>query len=207
MRQHHVKGATMKSAPQPHIRMAPIHSLRPHPTNPRVHPESAISKLVHSIQEFGWTNPILVDADGRILAGHARLKAAERAGLTEVPVIDLPLSGEKADAYLVADNRLQQDTDWDYPVLFDLMKSLEQFDFSSAIGMDPDEWEKVLAREEEENQSPSSSRKVDRKTLIRAILLVDQVRCLEQALRQTGKTTRSEALMALCTHYLETKTP
>jgi ParB-like chromosome segregation protein Spo0J len=99
--------------------------LKPHPKNPRIHPDSAIEKLERSIKEFGWTNPILVSADGYILAGHARLKAAEKAGIEEVPVIYLPLEGAKAEAYLIADNRLQEETDWDFEVLTDSLERLK----------------------------------------------------------------------------------
>ena len=99
------------------VKMVNIDALKAHPMNPRVHPESAIDKLECSIKEFGWTNPILVSADGYILAGHARLKAAKQAGLKEVPVIHLPLEGAKAEAYMIADNRLQEETSWDYEML------------------------------------------------------------------------------------------
>lgn len=107
------------------IKTVKITDLKPHPRNPRIHPESAITKLVKSVQEFGWTNPILVSKDGYILAGHARLKAAEKAGLKEVPVIYLPLAGDKALAYMIADNKLQDETDWNYPDLKDLLQELD----------------------------------------------------------------------------------
>ncbi len=107
------------------VKMVNIDALKAHPMNPRVHPESAIDKLECSIKEFGWTNPILVSADGYILAGHARLKAAKQAGLKEVPVIHLPLEGAKAEAYMIADNRLQDETDWDYEVLKDLIDQID----------------------------------------------------------------------------------
>jgi len=97
-----------------------INSLKPHPKNPRIHPDSALEQLTKSIKEYGWTNPILVSKDGYVLAGHARLKAAEKAGLTEVPIIRLPLSGAKAVAYMIADNKLQDLTDWDFLKLKDL---------------------------------------------------------------------------------------
>jgi len=103
-----------------------ISELKPHPKNPRIHPDSAIEKLKRSIEEFGWTNPILVSKDGYILAGHARLKAAEKAGIQEVPVIYLPLEGAKAEAYLIADNRLQDETDWDYEKLENLLNSIAE---------------------------------------------------------------------------------
>lgn len=111
----------MKDKPALAVETVPVGDLKPHPRNPRVHPESALARLAQSIETYGWTNPVLVDKDNRVLAGHARLKAAERLGLTEVPVIRLPLSGKKADAYLVADNRLAELTEWDLPILKDFL--------------------------------------------------------------------------------------
>ena len=121
------------------IKTVKISELRPHPKNPRVHPDSAIEKLERSIKEYGWTNPVLVSADGYVLAGHARLKAAEKAGIEEVPVIYLPLEGEKAEAYLVADNRLQDETDWDYEKLKNLLQELDTGEIDlelTGFGMD-----------------------------------------------------------------------
>jgi len=122
--------------------------LRPHPKNPRVHPDSAIQKLVQSIEEYGWTAPILVSADGLVLAGHARLKAARQAQLPEVPVIRLPLEGAKAEAYMVADNRLQEETDWDWPALKDLLEELSAEDFDVELtGFETSEIEFLNSRE------------------------------------------------------------
>jgi len=121
------------------IKTVKINELKPHPKNPRVHPDSAIDKLVRSIKEYGWTNPVLVSADGYVLAGHARLKAAEKAGISEVPVIYLPLEGAKAEAYLIADNRLQDETDWDYEKLKKLLQELDTGEIDlelTGFGMD-----------------------------------------------------------------------
>lgn len=115
------------------LETAKIIDLKPHPKNPREHPDSAITKLSRSIKEFGWTNPILVSEEGYVLAGHARLKAAEKAHLTEVPIIRLPLSGKKAEAYMVADNKLQDLTGWDFPKLKDLLEELGTGDFDVEI--------------------------------------------------------------------------
>jgi ParB-like chromosome segregation protein Spo0J len=106
------------------IKKVDISSLKPHPKNPRVHPDSLIGKIQSSIKEFGWTSPILVSADGYILAGHARLKAAHKMGLRQVPVICLPLDGVKADAYMIADNKLQEGSSWDYERLAGLLQDL-----------------------------------------------------------------------------------
>ena len=99
--------------------------LKPHPENPRVHPESAITKLTRSVEEFGWTSPILVTRDFTILAGHARLKAAQKANVKKIPVIVLPLTGAKAKAYLIADNKLQEETTWDNTILRNLLMTID----------------------------------------------------------------------------------
>jgi len=127
------------------IKTVKISELKPHPKNPRVHPDSAIDKLVRSIKEYGWTNPVLVSADGYVLAGNARLKAAEKAGIKEVPVIYLPLEGAKAEAYLIADNRLQDETDWDYEKLKDLLQELDTGEFDLELtGFDMGEIEDLM---------------------------------------------------------------
>ena len=129
------------------VKTVKISELKPHPKNPRVHPDSAIEKLERSIKEYGWTNPVLVSADGYVLAGHARLKAAEKAGIEEVPVIYLPLEGAKAEAYLIADNRLQDETDWDLPKLKDLLQELDTGEFDLELtGFDMDEIEDLMTQ-------------------------------------------------------------
>ena len=135
-----------------------ITKLRPHPQNPRQHPDSAIDKLVRSLKEYGFTNPILISADNYVLAGHARLKAAEKAGLKEVPVIQLPLSGSKALAYMIADNRLQDETDWDFPKLAELFSTFDTGEFNLEItGFDLKEIEDLMTHESVEK--PKHKRK------------------------------------------------
>jgi site-specific DNA-methyltransferase (adenine-specific) len=130
------------------VEMVAISDLKPHPGNPRLHPDSAINKLVKSIKEFTFTNPVLLSADGIVLAGHARLKAAEKAGLTEVPVIRLPLSGAKADAYMIADNRLQDETEWDLVALKDILSILDTGELDLELtGFDLEEIEDMMTAE------------------------------------------------------------
>lgn len=142
------------------VKKVNINDLKPHPKNPRVHPDSAIEKLERSIKEFGWTNPILVSRDGYILAGHARLKAAKKAGLEEVPVIYLPLEGAKAEAYLIADNKLQDETDWDEDMLKELINEIDSQGVDLTItGFDLDEieelnFESIGYKEKEEKGNP-----------------------------------------------------
>lgn len=102
-----------------------ISDIKPHPKNPRIHPDSAINKLVDSINHYGWTNPLLISKDGFLIAGHARVKAAEQAGPESAPAIILELSADDAIAYMIADNRLQDETKWDMPLLDEVLKELE----------------------------------------------------------------------------------
>lgn len=137
------------------LKMIPIDEVKPHPKNPRIHPDSAIMKLEKSIAEFGFTNPILISKDGVLLAGHARLKASQKAGLKEVPYIQLDIEGAKADAYLIADNRLQQDTKWEKSVLKVLFEELEVQEYDLELtGFEIDEIDKMLGNEDEEEEKP-----------------------------------------------------
>jgi len=139
----------------------PIENLKLHPKNPRVHPDSAINKLAKSMREFGWTNPILASEEGFVLAGHARLKAAKKAGIKEVPVIFLPLRGVKAEAYMIADNKLQDETDWDLPKLKDLLQELDIGDINIDItGFEHSDIEELMAQfyepDEKDDEAPET---------------------------------------------------
>lgn len=95
-----------------------VESLVPYANNSRTHDDSQIDKLVSSINEFGFTNPVLIDADGVLIAGHGRLLAAKRLGLKEVPCIPLGhLTESQRRAYVIADNRIALDSGWDQEAL------------------------------------------------------------------------------------------
>lgn len=92
-----------------------IEDLIPYARNARTHSDDQVARIAGSINEFGWTNPILVDGENGIIAGHGRLAAARKLGLSEVPVIELAgLSDVQKRAYILADNRLALDAGWDY---------------------------------------------------------------------------------------------
>ena len=103
-----------------------INKLKEASYNPRIHTEKALERLEKSIEKFGFTNPILVQkSTNQIIAGHARLKAAKEAGLKKVPVIFLDFDDVTAKAYNIADNRLAELTEWDYPKLKDLITEID----------------------------------------------------------------------------------
>jgi len=112
--------------------------LKPYARNPRTHSPQQINRITASILEYGFTNPILVDREGGIVAGHGRLLAARKLGLERVPVIQLGhLTETQRRAYLLADNRLALDAGWDPEMLLGELRSLEEDAFDlSAVGFD-----------------------------------------------------------------------
>ena len=129
------------------IELWPIDRLRPYERNPRTHSEAQVDQIAASIIEFGWTNPILVDEDAGILAGHGRLLAARKLGLAEVPVIRFEhLSEAQKRAYLIADNQLALQAGWSEELLAQELAWLkdESFDLD-LIGFEATEIERLLA--------------------------------------------------------------
>ena len=101
-----------------HIEMWPSDKLVPYARNPRTHSDAQVAQIAASIAEFGFNNPILVDSKAGILAGHGRLLAARKLGLTEVPIIVLDhLSDSQKRAYILADNQLAFNAGWDEELL------------------------------------------------------------------------------------------
>ena len=123
------------------VEIWPVTMPIPYARNARVCPDSAIGKVAASIKEFGFKNPILVDREGVIIAGHTRLLAAERLGLSEVPVIVCAdLSPARVKALRLADNRTAQETTWEYAMLNIELEELASDGFDvSLTGFDPDE--------------------------------------------------------------------
>lgn len=99
------------------IRNVPIGTVKPYENNPR-HNDNAVDAVANSIREFGWKQPIVVDKDNVIIVGHTRLKAAQKLGLKEVPVLIADdLTPEKVKAYRLADNKTNELAFWDDELL------------------------------------------------------------------------------------------
>ena len=98
----------------PPYKVAPVSSLIPYARNARTHNAAQVAQIAASIREFGFTNPILVDRDRGVIAGHGRLLAACQLGMTEVPTIELSdLTAAQKRAYIIADNKLALSAGWD----------------------------------------------------------------------------------------------
>src|SRR5215472_14858181 len=108
-----------------------IDRLIPWIKNPRTHSDAQVAQIAASIEAFGFNNPILVDTKAGILAGHGRLLAARKLGLTEVPVIVLDhLSEAQKRAYIIADNQLALNAGWDDELLREELAALRDQDFN-----------------------------------------------------------------------------
>ncbi len=111
----------------------PITDLKPYSCNARTHSEKQLRQIAVSIEEFGFTNPVLIKKGGQIIAGHGRVEAAKLLGRTHVPTIELGhLSPEQVRAYIIADNRLAEKAGWDMDIL------AVEFEALSELGLDFD---------------------------------------------------------------------
>lgn len=127
-----------------------VERLVPYARNARIHSEEQIQQIAASIQEFGFTNPILVDGKDGVIAGHGRLEAARELGLSEVPVVVLDhLSPAQKRAYVLADNQLTLNGDWNTSVLQEELAALSLADFDlGLIGFDEKELASLMDPED-----------------------------------------------------------
>lgn len=132
------------------IERRPLEHLVPYSKNSRTHSEEQIAQLVESMQQWGWTNPVLVDEAGVIIAGHGRVLAAQRLGLSEVPVIVAAgWSEDQKRAYVIADNKLALNAGWDEAVLRSELEHLRLSEYDlGLLGFGEDELDELFAPEQ-----------------------------------------------------------
>ena len=129
------------------IELRSVRALLPHARNSRTHSDEQVAQVAASIREFGWTNPILVDGDGVVIAGHARLLAARKLGMEEVPVIVLAhLTPAQKRALVIADNKLALNAGWDEEMLRSEVAALQEDGFDlDLVGFSDEELRILLA--------------------------------------------------------------
>lgn len=137
----------MTSDTDPAIELVCLDDLKPADRNPRTHDRKQIDKIVRSIRTYGFTNPVLIDEDNRILAGHGRLAAARKIGMKEVPCLRLAgMSAAQKRAYVIADNQLALAAGWNTEVLADQLGELILGGFDVELtGFDQVEVDTVLS--------------------------------------------------------------
>ena len=133
------------------VQLTNIDEIKPYPKNPRKLSKKAIDKVAMSLKEYGFQQPIVVDKDKIIVVGHTRYQASKTLGYKEVPVLIADqLSPEKINAYRIADNRTNEEAEWDYDLLETEIKELHDKDFDlNLTGMDDKELNKILFEEKQ----------------------------------------------------------
>ena len=136
------------------MRLVPIDKLVPYVNNARTHSADQIMKLRSSLREFGFINPVIIDRDCGVIAGHGRLMAAKEEGFTEVPcVLADHLTEAQKKAYILADNRYAQDAGWDEEMLRVEIEALQGMNFDVALtGFEDTEIADLFAKDEDEVQ-------------------------------------------------------
>jgi len=115
-----------------------INSIEPYKKNAKLHPKAQVNQIAMSIKEFGFNQPIVVDKKGVIIVGHGRHAAARELGLTEVPVMEIDVTEEQANAYRLADNKTNE-SDWDMILVIEELKDLDSKGFDITLtGFDRD---------------------------------------------------------------------
>ncbi len=127
------------------VELRPLDDIQPYEANPRIN-DDAVDAVAASLKEFGFRQPIVIDADGVIIVGHTRWKAAKKLGLAKVPVhVATDLPPEKVKAYRIADNQTATLAEWDMDLLPIELKDLQQADYDlSLLGFDEDELAHLL---------------------------------------------------------------
>ena len=128
------------------VTLRPIESLIPYARNSRTHSDAQVAQIAASIREFGWTNPVLLDGEGTIIAGHGRVLAARVLGLLEVPCIEIKdMTDAQKRAYIIADNKLAENAGWDSELLALELGELKADGFDiNLIGFDVEDLGRLL---------------------------------------------------------------
>ncbi len=117
-----------------HFQHMPVDALRPYANNPRTHSKKQVRQIADSIEEFGWTNPVLIDADNGVIAGHGRIAAAKLLGMLDVPVMRIDhLTDAQKRAYIIADNKLAENAGWDDQLLSIELQALSDLEINFDI--------------------------------------------------------------------------
>lgn len=159
-----------------------VEDLIPYARNSRTHSDAQVAQIAASVREFGWTNPVLVDGENGIIAGHGRVLAARKLGMEEAPCIELAgLTDTQRRAYIIADNKLALNGGWDDELLALELGELNAADFDMAlVGFDAGELSAAMGLDEElDGGAPKIDEGIDYKEKFAVI-----VDCADEAEQQ-----------------------
>jgi ParB-like chromosome segregation protein Spo0J len=186
----------------------PIERLRRYERNARTHTAAQVDQVATSMLEFGFTNPLLVDPDDVLIAGHCRLAAALKLGLRKVPVIVLGhLTEAQRRAYVIADNQLALQSGWDLGVLEAEVEALQVEGFDvELLGFDADELRRMLGGEHEgtdDEGEDDGDDVIDRSIALAIVLTPEEMGQWREAKAELGYSKDKTAFWKLVSDFLE----
>jgi len=193
-----------------------ISQLIPYVNNSRTHSEEQIKQLASSMKEFGFTNPVLVDEEDGLIAGHGRIAAAQLLGMEDVPVVIVKgLTEAQKKALVIADNKLALNAGWDFEALRLEIENLDELDFDlNILGFDENELGMIRFDEDAEAELPDlasgDNEPFQKKTFVlhdEQVQLIDDAVTLARTnpLSDTGinENSNGNALALICQQWLE----
>ena len=141
------------------ITYKPVADLIPYARNSRTHSDAQVAQIAASIREFGWTNPVLLDGDNGIIAGHGRVMAAQKLGEMQVPTIELShMNPNQKRAYIIADNKLALNAGWDEQMLALEIQDLKDVGYDlELLGFDLNELQSIDDNDDEKDEKEINS--------------------------------------------------
>jgi ParB-like chromosome segregation protein Spo0J len=162
--------------------------LIPYINNARTHSESQINQIAASIKEFGFRNPILVDGENGIIAGHGRVMAAKKLGLTTIPYIDCSdLTEAQKKAYIIADNKIALNAGWDEELLKLELEDIEVSDIDmELLGFSDEELKRLIGVEDADTEEGEITDDGNRNLLLVEFINESELQKIFEELKERG---------------------
>ena len=156
--------------------------------NARTHSESQINQIAASIKEFGFRNPILIDGDNGIIAGHGRVMAAKKLGLTTIPYIDCSdLTEAQKKAYIIADNKIALNAGWDEELLKLELEDIEVSDIDmELLGFSDEELKRLIGVEDADTEEGEITDDGNRNLLLVEFINESELQKIFEELKERG---------------------
>jgi len=165
-----------------------VSKLIPYINNARTHSESQINQIAASIKEFGFRNPILIDGDNGIIAGHGRVMAAKKLGLTTIPYIDCSdLTEAQKKAYIIADNKIALNAGWDEELLKLELEDIEVSDIDmELLGFSDEELKRLIGVEDIDTEEGEITDDGNRNLLLVEFINESELQKIFEELKERG---------------------
>jgi len=165
-----------------------VSKLIPYVNNARTHSDEQISQIAASIKEFGFRNPILIDGDNGIIAGHGRVMAAKKLGLTTIPYIDCSdLTEAQKKAYIIADNKIALNAGWDEELLKLELEDIEVSDIDmELLGFSDEELKRLIGVEDANTEEGEITDDGNRNLLLVEFINESELQKIFEELKERG---------------------